>query len=64
MLGLADMDQATDQIAHHVMQKCVCAELEQHKFAVPPDFSAVELLDGGFGLAFRGTEGAEIVLTE
>src|SRR5512146_717691 len=64
MLALADIDQAADDVAHHVMQEGIRGQVKKNGVALLPDIELREVLDRCLGLAFRGTEGTEVVLAQ
>lgn len=55
------MYQRADHIANHVLQKGTGTEFKDDHFTDTPDFGVVHGLDGGFGLAFGGTKGREVM---
>ena len=60
----ADIDQCADQVAHHVVQKSIGTEVEQHQIALPRDVEAMQGLDRRLRLAIGGAERREIMLAE
>ena len=64
MFALADIDQAADQVAHHVVEKGIGGEVEQNILAAcfNPDFP--HILDRRLGLALGGAEGGKVMLAQ
>jgi len=60
----ADMNQATHEITHHMMQKAVSAEVAKQVVAAPLDPRQAEFLDRRSGLTFGRTERREIMLPD
>ena len=59
--AIADLDQATDEVAHHVVQERVGGKLEQHQLAEALHARPTQLLYRRARLAFGSAEGAEVV---
>src|SRR5690606_20025961 len=64
LTALAYIDQRPHQVAYHVMQESVGAEAEQEIIALLLDVRARQRAHRVGRLAFRGTEGAEIMFTQ
>src|SRR5690242_18209790 len=62
MFALPHVNQRTNDIAHHVMQKGACAEFEHNDIAVLRDLQPGQVTHGRPGLAFSGTERTEVML--
>src|SRR5258708_40320766 len=64
MLALADIHEASDDIAHHVMQKRVCGEIEQEIGAARAYSCALDEPHRSLRLALRGPKAGEIMLSD
>ena len=61
---VADLDQAADEVAHHVVQECIGSELEHAAVAATGYVSAGALLHRRVRLALGGAKRAEVVDAE
>ena len=61
--AIADGKQGADDVAHHVVQKGVTADIHCDPAVRFADVDVVDAAPWGFRLAFGGAEGAEVVFT-
>src|SRR5690606_29671417 len=60
----ADLEQRTDDVAHHVVQEGVGLDVDRNHVAFAPDGDALQFAPRVAGLALAGAERAEIVLAQ
>ena len=61
MFVCADVDQRSDDVAKHVMEKCVGGEIEADERTLHADIDVVQRLDRRLRLTFRSAKRGEIV---
>ena len=63
-LSPAHGNQASGNVAHHVIEECIGLDIEVNQISVPGHLNIMNISIRGFRLATHGPETTKVVLTE